>query len=102
MEKSFAAVKDVWEKIVLRYLLLDICRNYCEHSIVTLEARDPIVLPEVIHVHLDLVHQRLAQRRLISEPCQRSHPLIEILTLINRSHLCFLALYDLHKVSHYE
>ena len=101
-EEALVLIKNVREQIVPCYLLFNIYLDLFEHAIWVFETCKSIICPEMVHVYFDLVDERLAEWSLIGKSGKPNDPLRKVIGSVGGTHLGFLALDDLYKVSHNE
>lgn len=101
-EEALVLIKNVREQIVSCYLLFNIYLDLFEHAIWVFETCKSIICPEMVHVYFDLVDERLAEWSLIGKSGKPNDPLRKVIGSVGGTHLGFLALDDLYKVSHNE
>lgn len=81
VEEEAEVVEDIVEEVVDDDTSLDLPRQSIDELIVLLHLAEPVVLPEVLEVLVDLPVQTVWQG-LVTEPRQQSHPVVQIKRLL--------------------
>ena len=81
VEEKAEVVKDVIEQIMHNNSPLDLPRQSIDKLIVLLDLAEPVILPKVLEVLIDLPIEAVGQR-FVPEPRQQGHPIVQIESLL--------------------
>lgn len=100
IEELSEVVENVVEEEVDNDSALDTLWQHVDELIVFLHLLDSVVGPVVLKVLVDLLHQRVGQWLVASEPHQQFHPVVKLKSAILSASVRFERLNDLDKGTH--